>query len=271
MRFKDQVAIVTGASRGIGKAIAIGLAKEGCDVVIASKTAEPDPRLPGTIYDTAREVEDLGRRALPLKVDVRFDDQIRAMMAHTIEQLGRLDILINNAGALYLNSVEETPAKRFDLVMGVNARAAFLCCQAAIPHLRRSGGGHIVMMSPPVTLSPPVGKSAYVLSKYGMTMIAQALAEELRGERIAVNSLWPVTAVDTQAVRHFAFGGEASWRKTDIMVDATLTLLGRDPTVYSGRAYLDEEILREEGMADFSRYSCVPGTVPPPLASYFLG
>ncbi len=270
MRFEGKVAIITGASRGIGKALAIALGKEGAAVVVASKTDQPDPRLPGTIHETRREVEEAGGKALAFKVDVRFEDQIQAMVATAIEAYGRVDIMINNAGALFLGDVEETPVKRFDLVLGVNARAAFLCSQAVIPQMRKCGGGHILMMSPPLSTLPQPGKAAYSLSKFGMTLIAQSLAAELRDAGIGVNALWPVTAIESQAVKAFGLGTERQWRKADIMVDATLAILARSPEECTGHAYLDEDVLKEEGIADFSGYALVPGENPPPLSAYFL-
>lgn len=269
-RFEGKVAIVTGASRGIGRAIAVALGREGASVVVASKTDQPDPRLPGTIHETAAEVEAAGGKALPFKVDVRFEGQVLAMVEAATDTFGRIDVLINNAGALFLGNVDETPIKRFDLVMAVNARAAFLCSQAVLPAMRRQGGGHILMMSPPISTAPQPGKAAYSVSKFGMTLIALSLAEELRDAGIAVNALWPVTAVESQAVRHFGLGNEAQWRKPEIMVDAALALLAREPATCTGHAYLDEDVLREEGVTDFSPYSLVPGTSPPPLSAFFL-
>ncbi len=270
MRFQDKVAIITGASRGIGKAIAVALAKEGCDVVVASKTDEPDPKLPGTIGETAAEVVAQGRRALPLKVDVRFEDEIQAMVDRTVSTFGRIDFMIHNAGAIFLAPVEQMPIKRFDLVMGVNVRAAYAGSQAVIPIMRKQGFGHILMMSPPLSISPQPGKAAYSVSKFGMTLIALSLAEELRGAGIGVNALWPVTAIETQATRHFNLGRPEDWRSPDILVEATLAILGRDPASCTGNAFLDEDVLRAEGVTDFSRYAQVPGTTPPPLSAYFL-
>lgn len=270
MRFKDKVAIITGASRGIGKAIAIAMAKEGCDIVVAGKTDQPDPRLPGTLQETVQEVEAQGRRAMAIRADVRFEDQVGAMVGQAILAFGRIDYMLNNAGAIFLANVGDTPIKRFDLVLGVNARAAFLCSQAVIPHMRKLGGGHILMMSPPLSLNPAPGMAAYALSKFGMTLLALSLAEELRTDNIACNALWPVTAIDTQATRHFGLGSEKQWRTADIIVEATLAILARHPGACTGNAYLDEDVLKEEGITDFSGYSVVPGTTPPPLSAFFL-
>lgn len=270
MRFEDRVAIITGASRGIGRAIAVALAREGCDVVVASKTDRPDPALPGTIHETAAEVEATGRQALALKVDVRFEEQVHDMVARAEATFGRVDFMINNAGAIFLAKVEDTPLKRFDLVMGVNVRAAFACSQAVLPLMRRQRYGHILMMSPPLSTSAQPGKAAYSVSKLGMTLLAQSLAQEIKKDNIGVNALWPVTAVETQATRHFQLGKPEDWRTPDVLVDATLAILARDPASCTGHAYLDEEVLREEGVSDFSRYSVVPGTTPPPLSAYFL-
>src|SRR5215510_9381339 len=189
---KDRVAIVTGASRGIGRAIALGLARDGCDVVIAAKSTESAEKLPGSIFTVAAEAEALGVRALPVRVDVRDADQIESMAAQTLERFGRIDLLVNNAGALHWTGILDTPPKRFDLVTGVNVRAAFLCCRAVLPAMTRQGGGHIINMSPPLDASILPGRIAYGISKLGMTLLTLGLAEEVRPQNVAVNSLWPV-------------------------------------------------------------------------------
>src|SRR4029079_11382034 len=188
-----QAAIVTGASRGIGRAIALGLAKAGCRVVVAAKSTEPTEKLPGSIFTVAAEVEALGAAALPVRVDVRAAEQTEAMAARALDRFGRVDLLVNNAGALHWAGIADTPPKRFDLVMSVNARAAFLSCRAVLPAMIRQGGGHIVNMSPPLDLSILPGRVAYGVSKLGMTLLTVGLAEEVRRHNVAVNSLWPVT------------------------------------------------------------------------------
>src|SRR5437763_2860639 len=232
---KGRVAIVTGASRGIGRAIVLGLAKEGCDVVIAAKSTESTEKLPGSIFTVAAEVEALGVRALPVQVDVRDADQIEGLAAKTLEQLGRIDLLVNNAGALYWAGVLDTPPKRFDLVMGVNARAAFLCCRAVLPAMIRQGSGHVVNMSPPLDLSILPGRVAYGISKLGMTLLTLGLAEELRRHNVAVNSLWPVTIIESQASINHQLGGPELWRKPDILVDCVRRIVAAAPAAVTGR------------------------------------
>ena len=193
------------------------------------------------------------------------------MVERTIRELGKVDILINNAGAIFLSDVLDTPPGRFDLVMDVNARASFLCSRAVLPGMMERKWGHILMMSPPLNYANPSGKAAYMLSKLGMTMIAQGLAEEVRSCNIAVNALWPVTAIESQATIHFQMGGQAQWRKPEIMADAVLAILSRPPPTLTGKALYDEDILREDGVTDFSGYAVVPGTTPPPLSMLFAG
>ena len=263
---RGRVAIVTGASRGIGRAIALGLAREACDVVIAAKSTESREKLPGSIFTVAAEVEALGAKTLPVQVDVRDADQIEAMAAKTLETFGRIDLLINNAGALRWAGILDTPPKRFDLVMGVNTRAAFLCCRAVLPAMIRQGGGHIINMSPPLDDSILPGRIAYGISKLGMTLLTLGLAEEVRRHNVAVNSLWPVTVIESQASINHALGTPEMWRKPDILVDCVLRLARKEPSEVTGRALLDEDFLRAEGVTDFSSYACVPGSQPPRLS-----
>jgi citronellol/citronellal dehydrogenase len=263
---QGRVAIVTGASRGIGRAFAVGLARAGCDVVIAAKSTTSTDRLPGSIFTVAAEVEALGRQALPVRVDVRDDDQIEFMATKTLEQFGRIDLLVNNAGALHWSSLLDTPAKRFDLVMGVNARASFLCCRAVLPAMVERRWGHVINLSPPLDLAMVPGRIAYAISKLGMTLLSVGLAEEVRQHNIAVNSLWPVTIIESQASINHHLGTAAMWRKPDILVDALLRIVAKVPPTLTGQALLDEDFLRAEGVTDFSGYACVPGTVPPRAA-----
>jgi citronellol/citronellal dehydrogenase len=262
---ENRVAIITGASRGIGRAIALGLARQGCRVVIAAKSTQPREKLPGSIYTVAAEVEALGGQALPVQVDVRDDAQIEMMVAHAVEHFGRVDLLINNAGALHWQSFMDTPPKRFDLVMDVNARAAFLCSRAVLPSMIRQRWGHIINMSPPLDLSMVPGRIAYAISKLGMTILTHGLAEETRSHNVAVNSLWPVTIIESQASINWGLGTPAQWRKPDILVDCVLRLAAKEPGEVTGQALLDEQFLRAEGVTDFSSYACVPGTDPPRL------
>lgn len=257
-----RVAIITGASRGIGRAIALRLAKEGVAVVIAAKTAEPDPRLPGTIYTVAEEVQASGGRALPVQVDVRDENAVQRMVEQTMQTFGRIDILVNNAGALWWYPVLETPPKRFDLVMDVNLRGAFVCSQAVLPHMMAQRWGHILNMSPPIDFSVLPGKVAYMISKFGMTMLAFGLAEEVKEYNIAVNALWPRTLIESQATIGWNLGTPQQWRKADIMADAVYEIVRRPPASLTGRALIDEEVLREAGVTDFSVYNCTPEGEP---------
>jgi citronellol/citronellal dehydrogenase len=261
-----RVAIVTGASRGIGRAFALGLARAGCPVVIAAKSTTPTEKLPGSIYTVAREVEALGGQALPLPVDVRDEAQIEAMVGRTLERFGRIDVLVNNAGALWWKPVLETPPKRFDLVMGVNARAALLCCRAVLPAMIARRWGHVVNLSPPFDLAMVPGRVAYAISKLGMTLLTHGLAEEVRPHNIAVNSLWPVTIIESQASINHHLGTPELWRTPAILVDCLLRIVQTEPAALTSRALLDEDYLRSVGVTDFSGYACVPGTSPPRIS-----
>jgi citronellol/citronellal dehydrogenase len=257
-----RVAIITGASRGIGRAIALGLAREGCRVVVAAKSIESTQRLPGSIHSVVEEVRALGGEALAVQTDVRDEAQIERLAAQTVERFGRIDVLVNNAGALWWKPLVETPAKRFDLVMSVNARAAFLCCRAVLPAMTERKRGHIINLSPPLDLSIVPGRIAYSISKLGMTLLTFGLAEEVRSHNVAVNSLWPVTIIESQASINWGLGTPEQWRKPDILVDCVLRLVQKEPAELTGQALLDEDFLRAEGVTDFSGYACVPGTEP---------
>jgi citronellol/citronellal dehydrogenase len=261
-----RVAIITGASRGIGRALALGLAKAGCHVVIAAKSITSTDKLPGSIFTVAAEVEALGAQALPVQVDVRDETQLEALAARTVERFGRIDVLVNNAGALHWASLLDTPAKRFDLVVGVNARAAFLGCRAMLPSMIERKWGHIINMSPPLDLSMVPGRIAYSIGKLGMTLLTVGLAEEVRQHNVAVNSLWPVTIIESQASIAWRLGTPEQWRKPDILVDCVLRLVQKEPAERTGQALLDEDFLRAEGVTDFDKYACVPGTQPPRLS-----
>jgi citronellol/citronellal dehydrogenase len=260
-----KVAIVTGASRGIGRAVALRLAGAGAEIVVAAKTDEPNPKLPGTIHEVADEIQALGGRALAVKCDVRSDDDIEQMVAFTLARFARIDILVNNAGALWWQPVLDTPMKRFDLVNQVNARAAFACTRAVLPHLLAGDGGHVLVYSPPIDLEALPGKVAYLISKFGMTMLAHGLAGEMAGRPISINALWPVTAIESAATVNFQLGGPAMWRKPEIIADATLELVKTPPGAITGRALLDEDFLRERGYTDFVGYRCDPAVEPPRL------
>jgi citronellol/citronellal dehydrogenase len=260
---KGKVAIVTGASRGIGKAISIALADKGAHVVLASKTVNPNPKLPGTLDDVHREIERRGGKAYVQPTDVRDEAQIEALVEKTATILGGIDFLINNAGALFWAPVDQTPSKRFDLVMGVNIRAAFLCAHHALPHMKKRGGGHVINMSPPITEGCTPGRVAYMISKFGMSMLTEGLADEVRADRIKVHSLWPVTMVESQATIGHHLGEPSMWRTAQILVDATMALLTGASPLPSGKSLYDEEVLASVGVRDFSKYACVAGTDPP--------
>jgi citronellol/citronellal dehydrogenase len=267
--FAGKVAFVTGASRGVGKAIALTLARNGCDVVVAAKTVAPDPRLPGTVGATAREVEALGRRALPLALDVRDDVAVERSVKAALDKLGRVDFLVNNAGALYWQALADTPLKKFDLVMDVNVRGAFACTHHVLPAMRAQKFGHVLMMSPPVDVDAATGKVAYAISKFGMTLIARGLAEEVRDDNVAANALWPVTMIESLATINWGLGDRTLWRKPDILADATLRIFAKEPRSFTGHALLDEDFLRSEGITDFTGYRCDPAHEPPRIGFDF--
>ncbi len=261
MWLRDKVVLITGGSRGVGEACAIACAKKGAKIVLAAKTLEPHPKLPGTLHDVAAKVRALGAEAHVVQVDIRFEDQVNAMVQSTIERFGRLDVLINNAGAIHLGNVGTWSLKKYDLVQNVNVRGAFLCCKAALPHLRQNGG-HILMMSPPINPDGGKGKAPYLLSKIGMTLLAQAIDTE--ESKISACALWPVTAIKTAATVNNNLGTEKDYRTADILSEATVALLDRDPAEGGFRAWTDEDVLRAEGITDFSKYSVVPGSDPAP-------
>jgi citronellol/citronellal dehydrogenase len=263
MKFKGKVAFITGATRGVGRCIALALAREGCDIVVAAKTVTPNPKLPGTIHDAAEEIERLGVRALPLQLDVRDDASVERGVKTALDKLGRIDFLINNAGALHWRSLVETPMQRFDLVMGVNARGAFSVTYQVLPAMLQQGYGHILMMSPPVDARGATGKIGYAISKFGMTLIAQGLAGEVGDRNVAANALWPATLIESYATINWGLGGPAVWRKPEILADATLRLFEKEPRTFTGHALIDEDFLRAEGETDFTKYRCDPTTEPP--------
>ncbi|HEV2854076.1 MAG TPA: NAD(P)-dependent oxidoreductase [Thermoanaerobaculia bacterium] len=259
---KGRTLFITGASRGIGKAIALRAAADGANVAIAAKTAEPHPKLPGTIHSAAEEIEAAGGKALPLQVDIRDEDQVYQAVAKTVETFGGIDVLVNNASAINLTRTLETPMKRFDLMWGVNARGTFVCSQACIPHLKKSPNPHILTLSPPLNLDPRWFElhTAYTISKYGMSLCVLGMAEEFRDDGIAVNALWPRTVIATAALA--MLGGitpPEKCRRPEIVADAAHVLLTRDSRSASGKFYIDEEVLREAGVTDFERYAVQPG------------
>jgi citronellol/citronellal dehydrogenase len=253
---------ITGASRGIGRAIGVACARQGANVVIAAKTRVPNPKLPGTILDAAEEVERAGGKALAIACDVRSDEQLAAAVAAAVERFGGIDVLVNNASAIYLADTASTPMKRWDLMQGVNARATFAASQACLPHLARAENPHILVLSPPISLSPRwfANHLAYTISKFGMSMCVLGLAEELRERGIAVNALWPRTVVATAALN--LLGGEATarhGRKPEVVADAALAILRREARTCTGNFFIDEDVLRAEGVTDLERYAVSPG------------
>ena len=260
----NRTIVITGASRGIGREMALKFASEGANVVIAAKSAEPHPKLQGTIHSVAAEVEAVGGKALAIQVDVRSEEQIQDMVAKTIENFGSLDVLINNAGAIKLTSVEYTSLKYYDLMQQINARAVFLCSQTALPHLKKSPHAHIVNLSPPLNLNPRwfAQHAPYTLSKYGMTMLTMGMAAEFANYKIAVNSLWPKTLIATAAIE-FELGGKehfAMGRLPSIMADAAYELIQTPNQEITGQALIDEDLLRKRGVSNFDAYAYQAGT-----------
>jgi len=260
---QGQTLFITGASRGIGLAIALRAAKDGANVVIAAKTTEPHPKLPGTIYTAAAEIEEAGGKALACVVDVRDEAQIAAAVAKTVETFGGIDILINNASAISLTGTLATPMKRYDLMHSINTRGTFACSQACIPHLKKSKNPHILNNSPPLNMEPRwfAGHVAYTMAKFGMSMCVLGMAEELKPDGIAVNAIWPRTVIATAAVQNL-LGGDATMRGArlpEIMADAAYAILTKPSREFTGNFCIDEDLLRAEGVTDFARYQSVPG------------
>lgn len=261
---RGKTAIITGGSRGIGLAIAKKLASAGVRVVLAAKTTEPHPALPGTIYSAAEEIRQEGGTALPLVLDLRDEGMIGNVVRETAEQFGGIDILINNASAIFLATAEHTPAKRYDLMHNINVRGTFLMSQACIPFLKKSSHPHILNLSPPLDMNPKWFEShtAYTMSKYGMSMTALGLAAELKPYGIGVNALWPKTTIATAAVQNL-LGGDALIRQSrwpSVVADAAFHILRQDPNITTGRFFIDEDVLRENGVQDFSSYAVDPGS-----------
>lgn len=257
---------ITGGSRGIGLAIALRAARDGASVAIAAKTSEPNPKLPGTIHSAAQEIRDAGGVALPIQCDLRDEEQISAAVNQAAQEFGGIDILINNASAINLTPTEATPAKRFDLMFDVNVRGTFLTSQAAIPHLRESAKAgrnpHILTLSPPLSMKAKWFQHhvAYTMAKYGMSMCVLGMAEEFRKTGIAVNALWPRTAIDTAALQMIPGIDTATCRKPEILADAAYVILNRESKDCTGNFFVDDEVLATVGVTDLEKYSVVPGT-----------
>ena len=254
---------ITGASRGIGLAIGLAAARDGANVAIAAKTAEPNPKLPGTIYSAAEEIEKAGGKALPLTVDVRDENQVRAALEKTAAAFGGVDIVVNNASAISLTNSQATDMKRFDLMHQINARGTFLTSKLAVPFLQKSANPHILMLSPPLDLKEKwfAGHTAYSMAKYGMSLVVLGLAGELRGKGIAVNALWPRTTIATAAVKNL-LGGDALMRASrtpEILADAARLIFLKDAKTFTGNFLIDDTFLFENGVRDFDRYRVDPG------------
>ena len=266
MSLQGKRIFITGGSRGIGLAIALRAARDGALVAIAAKTAEPNPKLPGTIYSAAEEIKAAGGTALPIQCDLRDEAQIAAAVAQAAAEFGGIDILINNASAINLTRTEETPAKRFDLMFDVNVRGTFLTSQAAIPFLRDSAEAgrnpHILNLSPPLSMKPKWFKDhvAYTMAKYGMSMCVLGMSEEFKRDGIAVNALWPRTAIDTAALQMIPGVDTAACRTPEILSDSAYIILNRNSKECTGNFFVDDEVLASEGITDLEKYSVVPGT-----------
>lgn len=262
-----KVAIITGASRGIGRECALSLARLGCRIVIAAKTIEPQPTLPGTIYTVAEEVERLGVQALPYQLDLRSAEDCQKCVDATMAAFGRIDILINNASALWWKDIDETPLKKYNLITEINVRGTFAMTQAALPHLKANGNGHVITMSPPIKAKGFAGRTAYNVSKMGMTMVAMGVAEECKGV-VSGNSLWPATVIESLASINFQLGGKELWRKATILSDCVCSIVSKPQGTVTGNMLYDDTYLRQhEGFEtpDFACYQMVPGKEPPLL------
>ncbi|MCC3292091.1 NAD(P)-dependent oxidoreductase [Arthrobacter sp. zg-Y1110] len=251
--------LMSGGSRGIGLAIALRAAADGANIAILAKTAEPHPKLEGTVYTAAEQLEAAGGKALPIIGDVRSDEDVARAVESTIEQFGGIDIVLNNASAIDLSGTDAVSMKSYDLMADINTRGTFMLSKFSLDALRRSGNGHILTLSPPLNLDPKWagGYLAYTMAKYGMSLTTLGLAEELKNDGVSVNSLWPVTGINTAAIRNMPGGDKlaAASRSADIMADAAHAILTRPSGQSTGNFYTDEEVLREEGVTDFSRYA----------------
>ncbi len=262
MSLRGKTIFITGATRGIGREIALRCARDGANIVVTGKTSEPHPRLAGTIHSVAREVEAAGGAALPVQLDVRDADAVSDAVTQAAAAFGGLDCLVNNASAIALTGTLDTPVKRLDLMLAVNLRGTFICSQACIPHLRKAANPHILTLSPPLDMRPRWFKDhvAYTMAKYGMSMCTLGMAEELRAYGIAVNSLWPRTTIATAAIEvNFPEAILKTSRKPAIMADAAYAILNRDSRSATGNFYIDEAVLREEGVTGFDHYAVTPG------------
>ena len=279
MSLKGKTLFISGASRGIGLAIALRAAKDGANVAVAAKTAEPHPKLPGTIYTAAEEIEDAGGKALPLVCDIRFEEQVTAAVEKTVAAFGGIDICVNNASAIQLTGTLQTDMKRYDLMNGINARGTYLVSRTCIPHLKRAANPHVLMLSPPLDMNPKwfKGHTAYSMAKYGMSMCVLGMAAEFADEGLAFNALWPRTAVATAAIRNALADDEGMkhCRTPEILADAAYLIFNKPAKDFTGNFLIDDTFLVENGVTDFDRYRVdpakelmpdffVPDWIPPP-------
>ncbi|MFX1553819.1 MAG: SDR family oxidoreductase [Promethearchaeota archaeon] len=259
---KGKTLFITGASRGIGKAIALRAAKDGANISVVAKTKEPHPRLPGTVYTSVEDIESVGGNALPCIADIRFEDQVQAAIDATLDRFEGIDILVNNASAINLSPTLDIEMKRYDLMFSVNVRGTFLCSKLCLPYLKKSENPHILNLSPPLNMDPKWFKNnlAYTMAKYGMSMCVLGMAEEFKNDGVAVNALWPRTSIATAAVKNLLGGKSAikHSRKPEIVADAAYFILTKSSREYTGNFFIDEEILIEHGITDLEKYAVDP-------------
>ena len=262
MSLRNKTLFITGASRGIGLAIALRAAKDGANVVVAAKTTQPHPRLPGTIHTAAEAIERAGGRGLPIALDIRDDAAVQGAVKKAAETFGGIDILVNNASAISLTGTAATPMRRFDLMFDVNVRGTYCCSQACLPYLKQASNPHILTLSPPLNLNARWFKDhvAYTMSKYGMSMCVLGMAEEFRADGIAVNALWPRTIVATAALQVIPGAQPEMGRTPEVLADSAHIILTRDSRTFTGQFCIDEDVLASEGITDLDRYAFVPGT-----------
>lgn len=273
---KGKTLVITGASRGIGKAIALRAAADGANIAIFAKSNVPNPKLPGTIYTAAEEIVAAGGQALPLAVDIRDEEQVAEGVKKTVETFGGIDILVNNASAIFLSDTANTPMKRYDLMQDVNTRGTFVCSQACLPYLKKSETPHILTLSPPISVDPKWFKNhvAYTIAKFGMSMCVLGMSAEFKKDKIAVNALWPKTLISTAAMQAIFDNEETlkkildKCRKPEIIADAAYAILTSPSTEVTGQFFVDEEVLRERGITDFLQYSVNPNVQP--QLDYFI-
>ena len=269
----SKVAIVTGASRGIGRVVCHKLAENGYNVVIAAKSTKEHDKLPGTIYSVHKEIkQNYNVKSLPIQVDVRDSEKMKNCVNSVVDKFGKIDVLFNNAGALWWKNILETPPSKYDLINDINVRASFILSQLCIPHMKN--GGHIIMHSPPFDEIKDnktyKNKTGYMISKYGMTMTAMGISQEFLGKGISANTIWPATPIESSATKNNNMGSEKHWRKPDIIADAILEIINEDPNKFTGNQLIDEDYLRTKGVNDFTKYRCVENHEPPKLNDIFL-